>query len=281
MTPPRRHPTHVVAHLSDTHLTGDGSLVGGVVDADAQLDAALAVLTSWNVRCDAWVVSGDLSDDGSLASYARLRARVGRAAASLGVPVIWATGNHDDNAQFRAGVLGAEPAPGPYLAEHMLGRLRVLVLDSGVPGSPAGAVTPASLAWLSGRLAEPAASGTLLVVHHAPLPPLQDAAWGWPLTNPDDLAAVVRGSDVRAVLAGHFHHAAFGTWAGIGVGVAPSLVYTQDVTVGRDLRGQAANRGFALVEVYDDTVTHTVVPLRRGAGVHDHLPAHGDPRDGG
>lgn len=61
----RRHPTHVVAHLSDTHLTADGALVDGVVDADARLGEALAVLTSWNVRCDAWVFSGDLSDDGS------------------------------------------------------------------------------------------------------------------------------------------------------------------------------------------------------------------------
>ena len=34
-----------------------------------------------------------------------------------------------------------------------------------------------------------------------------------------------------------------------------------------------AEVGFAVVEVYDDVVTHTVVPLGRGAGVHDHLPA--------
>lgn len=269
----RRRPTHVLAHLSDTHLTGDGSPVGGVVDADAQLDAALGVLTSWNVRCDAWVISGDLSDNGSPASYTRLGARVDEAAASVGTRVIWATGNHDDNAHFRAGILGEPAVPGPYLAEHVLDGLRVLVLDSNVPGSPAGTASAASLAWLAERLAEPAASGTVLVIHHAPLPPLQDAAWGWPLTNPGELARVVGGSDVRAVLSGHFHHAAFGVWAGVGVGIAPSLAYTQDVTLGRDLRGQAANRGFALVEVYDDTVTHTVVPLRRGAGVHDHLPA--------
>lgn len=270
----RRHPTHRLAHLSDLHVTGDGSPVGGVVDARAQLLRALEVLTSWNLRCDAWVLSGDLSDDGSPASYAWLCSTVLDAAASVGADVVWATGNHDEAGAFRSvfghGVAGVA---GPVNAEHDVAGLRVLVVDSSVPGTPAGTVAPESLAWLGGRLAEPAASGSLLVVHHPPLPPLQDAAWRWPLTNPDDLARVIRGSDVRAVLSGHFHHSASGAWAGVGVSIAPSLVYTQDLTVGGDLRGQFANTGFAVVEVYDDVVTHTIVPLDRGPGVGGEIPA--------
>jgi len=271
----RRHPTHRFAHLSDPHVTGDGSPVGGVVDARAQLARALEVLTSWNARCDAWVISGDLSDDGSVASYTWLRDTVLDAAGSVGVPVVWATGNHDDNANFRVGVLGESADPGPVDSATDVNGVRVLVVDSNVPGTPAGTVSADSLAWLRDRLAEPAASGlgTMLVVHHSPLPPLQDAAWRWPLTNPDALADVVRGSDVRAVLSGHFHHSAFGTWAGVGAGIAPSLAYTQDVTVGRDLRGQFANTGFCLVELHDDVVTHTVVPLDRGKGVHRPIAA--------
>lgn len=269
----RPRPRHVLAHLSDTHLTGDGSLVGGVVDARAQLRTALDVLTTWNVRCDAWVLSGDLSDDGSLSSYAALRAEVADAAASVGTPVVWATGNHDDNAAFRAGVLGLPAETGPFLAEHDLDGLRVLVLDTNLPDTPAGRVSAEALDWLAERLATPAPSGTVLVMHHPPMPPLQDAAWRWPLTNPEAVASVLRGSDVRAILSGHFHHSAFGVFAGAGVCVAPSLVYTQDVTLGLDLRGQDANQGFAVVEVYPDTVTHTVVPLTRGRGVHGYLPA--------
>ena len=49
----RPRPTHTLAHLSDTHITGDGASVGGVVDARARLRQALEVLTSWNVGCDA------------------------------------------------------------------------------------------------------------------------------------------------------------------------------------------------------------------------------------
>ena len=40
-------------------------------------------------------------------------------------------------------------------------------------------------------------AGTIIVIHHPPLPPLQDAAWGWVLAHPEELADVVRGTDVR------------------------------------------------------------------------------------
>lgn len=269
----RRVPTHRIAHLSDTHITGDGSLVGGVVDARAQLDRALGVLTSWNVPCDAWVISGDLSDDGSPESYAWLRDRVHAAAARVGVDVVWATGNHDERAAFRGAMSDAPATDQPYNAEHVVNGLRVLVLDTNVVGTPAGTVAHESLHWLAGRLEKRSEHGTILVMHHSPLPPLQDAAWSWPLTNPGDVAPLVQGSDVRAILSGHFHHSAYGVFAGVGACIAPSLVYTQDVTLGRDLRGQHANQGFAVVEVYDDVVTHTIVPLNVGPGVHDHLRA--------
>lgn len=82
------------------------------------------------------------------------------AAASVGADVVWATGNHDEAAAFRSvfepGVAGVS---GPVNAEHDVAGLRVLVVDSSVPGRPAGTVAPESLAWLGGRLAEPAASG--------------------------------------------------------------------------------------------------------------------------
>lgn len=282
----RPRPTRTIAHLSDLHINGDGSLLGGVVDARARLAEALGVLTSWNVACDAWVFSGDLSDDGSEASYAWLREKVAAASERAGVPVIWANGNHDERSPFRTALLGEAASDEPYLAEHVIGGqpgsyrdagrspgsdavdgLRVLVVDSTVPGLPHGRLAPQTLAWLAERLAAPASEGTVLVMHHAPLPPLQDAAWGWVLAHPEQLAEVVRGSDVSAILSGHFHHSAFGVFAGVGASIAPSLVYTQDVTVGRDLRGQAPNAGFSVAEFYPDVVTHTVVPLETGAAV--------------
>lgn len=263
-------PRYTLAHLSDPHLTGDGSPVGGAVDPRARLSRALEVLTSWNVACDAWVFTGDLSNDGSAASYTTLRDLVSDAAARAGVPVVWVNGNHDERAPFRTALLGEDPSDEPYLAEHRFGGLRVLVVDSTIPGVPEGRLEPATLAWLARRLGTAARDGTVLALHHAPFPQLQDAAHLWSLENPRELADVIRGTDVRTVLAGHFHHTAFGTLAGVPVSAATALVYTQDVTVGRDLRGQDAHQGFSLVELYEDAVVHTAVPLDAAVGV---LPA--------
>ena len=250
-----------IAHLSDTHLQGPG-------DPLRHLERALEVLTTWNVRCDAWVLSGDLSDDGSPESYRQLRTLVSDAAATAGVRVVWANGNHDDRPTFRRELLDAE-GDHPVNLEHDLDGLRLLVLDSNVTGRSWGEVAPESLAWLANRLDTRARLGTVLVVHHPPIPQPQTAANVlWPLRNPDALAREVAGSDVRVILSGHVHQPSYGTLAGLPVVTAPALAYSQDLTVGRDQRGQDAHQGFALVDLYDDQVVSTPVFLDRGAGVN-------------
>ncbi len=265
----RPTPRHTLAHLSDLHLTGDGSGVGGVVEPRERLEAALAVLTSWRLPVDAWVFSGDLSDDGSPASYAWLHDRVADAAAQVGAAVVWGNGNHDEVGAFRAG-LGLRGWAAVNTETFVRG-LRILTVDSNLAGVPEGLVTVQTLAWLDGRLDAAAPAGTVLVVHHAPVPQPQDAAHLWPLLNADALAEVVRGRDVRVILSGHFHQTGFGTLAGVPVAMATSLAYTQDVGVSPDLRGQAAHTGFNLVELYDSSVVVTAVPLDPGVGVHEVL----------
>ncbi|MFV0452716.1 MAG: metallophosphoesterase [Propioniciclava sp.] len=257
---------YVLAHLSDLHLRGDGDLVGGVVDTRAHLEDALAVLDGWGSEVDAWVFSGDLADDASPAAYIWLADRVLPLAHRHGVRVIWGDGNHDAATPLRAGLrIGGD---GPVLAEHQVRDLRVLTVPSAVPGTPAGHITTTSLTWLRERLTSPAPDGTVLVVHHAPLPQPQTAAALWPLVNADELATVILGSDVRLILSGHFHQSGFGMFAGVPVSVATSLAYTQDVTRVPDLRGQDAHVGFSRVEIDQSGPRVTVVPLVRGRSVH-------------
>ena len=71
MTDPLR-----ILHLSDTHLYGDGRLHYGIVDTVAALDRVL-VRAGELEAVDLVVASGDLSDDGSAASYRLLRDRLG------------------------------------------------------------------------------------------------------------------------------------------------------------------------------------------------------------
>lgn len=257
----------MLAHLSDTHVRHPSDpLVRGLVDPRPNLVQALAGISAHAPA--ALVLTGDLSDDGTPESYAELRGLVEPVATSLGATVIWGNGNHDDRAAFRSGLLdGAEagPAPGtatgPINQVHLLGGLRILWLDTTVPGADHGEVAPESLEWLTARLAEPAPAGTILGMHHAPLPVVQDLAASWELLGQRELAAVLRGSDVRAILAGHFHQSGFGTFAGIGVHAATSLCYTQDLAAGTGMRGQDGAQGWHLVTVHEHTVTSTVAPI--------------------
>ncbi|HQA30643.1 MAG TPA: metallophosphoesterase [Propioniciclava tarda] len=156
----------------------------------------------------------------------------------------------------------------PLNRTYDLRGLRFIALDSVVAGRPEGRLSEVSLAWLSEVLATPAVHGSILALHHPPVPPVQDAAGLWPLTNPDALAEVVRGSDVRLIIGGHFHQTSFTTLAGVPVAAASSLTYTQDLTAGRTLRGQDAHAGFNLIEVHEEQVVVTAVQLDVGVGVH-------------
>jgi 3',5'-cyclic AMP phosphodiesterase CpdA len=252
-------PSHVIAHLSDTHLRDPADpLVRGVTDPRPRLVAALAAASAH--APEAFVFTGDLSDDGTAASYTELRRLVDPVATRLGASTIWVNGNHDHRPTFSAGLWGA-PTTSALNGTHRLGGLRVLRLDTTVPGSDAGAVTRDSLAWLAAQLADPAPEGTILALHHAPLPVVQDLAASWELVGQAELAAALSGSDVRAILAGHVHQSGFGTFAGIPVLVASSLCYTQDLSAGRGLRGHDGGHAWQLVQVYEHTVTATVAPL--------------------
>lgn len=255
-------PKHVLAQLSDTHLRHpDEPLVRGLVDPRPALAEALVALAAH--APEAIVCTGDLSDDGTVASYEELRRLVQPVADGLGAKVIWGNGNHDDRAAFRSALLDGPATDEPLDQVHWLGGLRVLWLDTTVPGAARGEVSPESLGWLERQLAAPAPEGTLLGMHHAPLPVVQDLAASWELLGQRDLEAVVAGSDVRAILAGHFHQAGFGTFAGVGVHAATSLAYTQDLSTGRGMRGHAGGQGWQLVCVHDRTVTSTVAPIGR------------------
>ena len=81
------------------------------------------------------------------------------------------------------------------------------------------------------------------------------------LREPERLAAVIRGSDVRLVLSGHTHRVSAGTVAGVPVWVSPSTGSHADVLARNGFRGHAGG-GFTRVDVVDDgEIVATFVPL--------------------
>lgn len=263
------HPAaeRILLHISDTHLRGGGPRLFDSVDGEASLARAFDAIEASGIAPDAVIFTGDLVDLGEAEAYARLRALAEPFAERLGTRLVWVMGNHDDRAAFRSHLLaGADPAGSDAWATYdrvdEFDGLRVITLDTSVPGHHHGALSDAQLSWLTEVLATPAPLGTILAMHHPPVPSVLPLAASVELRDQRRLEPVLRGSDVRAIIAGHLHYSTFATFAGIPVSVASSTCYAQDLTVPvGGTRPQDGGQGYNLVHVYDDTVVHSVVPI--------------------
>ena len=255
-------PDHFILHLSDTHLlAGDGPLYGSV-DSEGRLRQLFDELEASGARPEAIVFTGDLADKGEAGAYTKLKAIIEPAAMRLGAEVIWVMGNHDDRGTFRRELLGQLPTSNPVDRVYDVNGLRIIALDSTVPGFHHGEVADTQLDWLAEELSVAAPHGTIIAMHHPPVPTVLDLSVLVELREQSEFAEVIRGSDVRSIIAGHLHYSTTATFAGVPVSVASATCYTQDlnVPVGGS-RGRDGAQAFNLIHVYDDTVMHSVVPI--------------------
>ena len=103
------------------------------------------------------IVTGDLVDQGDPQQYEHLKTLL----APLELPCFLMVGNHDDRAALRAAFPDrAELHSGGEFVQYAFdaGALRVIALDSLVPGESGGTLCDARLAWLEAQL--DAASGS-------------------------------------------------------------------------------------------------------------------------
>jgi 3',5'-cyclic-AMP phosphodiesterase len=248
--------TMFIAHLSDPHITS-GAL--GAQPA-AGLQLALARVMALDPRPDCVVVTGDLVDHGRPDEYEALRDIIG----TFPLPLHLITGNHD-NRETLLDAFGG----GPLLGESMEARYTVeypaatiVALDSNIPGSPAGRLGEAQLAWLDTVLGRRPDVPALLGLHHPPLPvgiPFLD---GMRLLDGDDLEEVVAAHpNVVRVMAGHVHRPVTTAFAGSVLTVAPSTYRQTGLDmVTEDPPGYLDEPTAFLLHILDgmECVTHTV-----------------------
>ncbi|WP_411375452.1 phosphodiesterase [Arthrobacter sp. MPF02] len=267
-------PRHFLLHISDTHLVGGQDPLYGAVDSEARLAQLFDEVRASGARPEAVIFTGDLADKGDPEAYVKLRAIVDPACEELGAQIIWAMGNHDNRANFRQGLLDEAGSDAPVDNSYFINGLRVITLDTSVPGFHHGELSGPQLQWLARELETPAPDGTILALHHPPVPSVLDLSVLVELRDQASLAAVVRNSDVRTILAGHLHYSTTATFAGIPVSVASASCYTQDLNVPvGGTRGQDSGQAFNLVHVYEHTIVHSVVPMGRSTTVGEYVTA--------
>lgn len=222
----------VLVQLSDTHVVAPGRLLMGRVDTPAFLRQAVQSVLRLQPAATAVLVTGDLVDRGSVEEYRYLRELL----APLTCPVWLMPGNHDAAAALRAafpdhGYLQPDPhdaALAPFvLYAQALDGLRVVALDTVVPGAPHGALCEARLRWLERTLAQAPDVPTVLAMHHPPFVTgiahmdemgLRQGA--------DELAALLRRHpQVQRVICGHLHRAIVQGFGGTVVMTVPSTAH--------------------------------------------------------
>jgi Icc protein len=242
-----------ILHLSDTHVERLASLNADGIDPRTSLLRILydcALLPD----LDLVVITGDVADDGSIQAYVAVRQAVGTFAASRGIPQVYSTGNHDDRANF-AEVLGTghlavdgtdrgrliDSLEGERAAVSDVDGHRIITLDTLVPGKGYGWVSDTQLDWLANVLATPSGGGSVLAMHHPPIATERPAQQALMLRNASELAEVIEGSDVLALLCGHFHLQLTGRLGNTPVLVTPGVINRIDLTT--ELRAERAIRG--------------------------------------
>lgn len=260
-------PDHVLVHLSDTHfVAGPGGLYGKVA-TDQLLTRVVAQLERMGGSIDGVVVTGDIADRGEPEAYRRVRRSLEALAGRLGTELIWVMGNHDQRDTVRRELLDEASDDRtfenrPLDTVTMVGGLRVVSLDSSVPGFHHGDLGEGQLGWLDRVLSKDAPHGTVIAMHHPPLPTPIKLMRILELQHQDEFAAVLAGRDVRAIISGHLHYPTTGLFGGVPVFSAGAVSYTIDVSASAgDLRGVDGGQTFQVISLYRDRVVAAVVPI--------------------
>jgi 3',5'-cyclic AMP phosphodiesterase CpdA len=224
----------LIAQITDTHIVAPGKLFMDTVDTAAALERAVTVLNRLTPVPDVVVLTGDLVESGEAMEYAHLRSLL----APLRIPLFAIPGNHDARDAMRDAFFadGYLPQHGflNYVIEDY--QLRIIALDTLVPGEGGGLLCPDRLRWLQGALAAAPGRPTVVMMHHPPF------ATGIARMDRAGLAGTAAFAEIvghhpqiERILCGHLHRAIDSRFAGTIAGTAPSTAHQ----VALDLRPDA------------------------------------------
>ncbi len=227
----------LIAQVSDLHIKAGGKLSYRVVDTAGLLRACIAHMLALPQRPDAVVFTGDLVDFGRPDEYAVFRELL----APLPMPIYLIPGNHDEREALRV----AFPDHA-YLRQHAEyvnyaiedHPVRIIGLDTTVPGQSGGLASADRMAWLDAKLAEQPDKATVVLMHHPPFHTFIGHMDAQGLEHPEALAGVIRKHpQVERLLCGHLHRPIMARFAGTIACTVPSPAHQ----VALDLADDAAS----------------------------------------
>jgi 3',5'-cyclic AMP phosphodiesterase CpdA len=217
----------IIVQLSDLHVCPPGVPAYGRVPTNDMLRAAIENVNAIRPRVDVVLATGDLAHAGAVEEYAMLRQLL----AELAMPVYLVPGNHDDRANLRK-VFGDSdylPDDGEFVhyavEDHPV---RLIGLDTVVPGAASGELCERRRAWLEETLAAAPDQPTVIFMHH---PPFRTDIGHMDVIALKDADAhalgrmVERNPQIERILCGHVHRSIQVRWHGTLASTAPSTAH--------------------------------------------------------
>lgn len=195
----------LIAHISDMHIRAPGELAYGRVDTAVHLRRCVAHILALEPRPDIVVATGDLVDLGRREEYRHLAEIL----APLPIPLFLIPGNHDDRDALRNTMGGLDYLDSDsefiqYVAFR--GGLRLIALDTLVPGRGEGLLCAVRLTWLEDKLGADRETPTIILMHHPPFTTGIEHMDRVGLRTAFPLEPMIRRyTNVERILCGHLH----------------------------------------------------------------------------
>ncbi|MCU4162345.1 metallophosphoesterase [Acidiphilium sp. AL] len=158
----------MIAQLTDLHICATGRLAARVVETNMLAERAFRTLAALRPVPDLLVISGDLTENGLEEEYRNFVQLIERYAR---MPVYLIPGNHDRRAEFRK-IIGHLPGvcDHPDFIQYAVEDfpVRLVMLDTVVPGHAYGAMDGGRMGFLDRTLAAAPNRSTMIVLHHPP-----------------------------------------------------------------------------------------------------------------
>lgn len=224
----------ILCQITDLHIRAAGRKSNRIVDTAESLRRCIDQVNRFKPRPDAAVLTGDLVDFGQPEEYAFLRELL----QSLKIPYYLLPGNHDERGALRAAFPDhAYLQSGDERIEYVIDDypLRIVVLDTVIPGAGGGALDPDSVAWLDRVLQAQPDKPTVIVMHHPPFKTGIGFMDRVGLAQPAALARVVRRHpQVERILCGHVHRAIHVRFGGTIASICPGVAHQVELDLSPD-----------------------------------------------
>ncbi|MCW3477195.1 phosphodiesterase [Limobrevibacterium gyesilva] len=253
----------ILAQLTDLHCVAHGRPAMGRCETNMLTERALRAVRAFRPRPDAIVITGDLTDNGLQAEYEEVAAILARTAEA---PVYVIPGNHDRREGVKAHLahlpgVSDHPTFVQYTVENL--PVRLVMLDTVVPGVGHGELCADRLAWLDTTLAEQPDRPTLIGMHH---PPFTCGIRHMDRINLRDSAAftavIAKHRQVQRIISGHHHRPINVPVAHAIASIAPSVAHQVELDLFSSAPGQwnlepAAFQVHVWMEEVGAIVSHT------------------------